>query len=163
MKKILTFISVLTVLAGLSACNKDVSSDQEVAELKSMLLDENGKIIFDLDDATGLYVLGVESRADATDLATLYAGSGFKGENYTRNLSDNKGSIKVTKETNGVFYTIRFKVESIPAFTLDICDANGDNAPISWGDSGTYHKCGVCHKSWKSASNVCPWTSQHKK
>ena len=170
MRKVVAIFSFLAVLAGFTACNGSLKGDKEVAELKSMLLDGNGKIVFDETTISGLYEVGVDTREDAADLVGLYAGDGFKGDNYTRTLGGEKGTIKITKGSDGVFYTVRFGVEGIPAFTLDIVDANNENRPNSSGggktaegDSGTYHKCGVCHKTWRSHSNVCPWTSKHPK
>ena len=164
MKKVLIALSAIALLAGATACNGSLKGDKEVAELKGMLLDSNGKLVFDESTVGGLYVLGVESREDATDLVGVYAGEGFTGENFTRTLAGNKGTVKVTRRSEGVFYSVQFGVEGIPAFTLDIIDSNGENKPVlSEGDSGTYHKCGVCHKTWRSHSNICPWTSKHPK
>ena len=151
----------MALLAGFTACNGKLSSDQEVAELKAMVLDQDGNIAFDQSTISGLYIIGVDSKEDAKDLASLYAGSGFSGQDYTRVIRD-KGTVKVACGNNGVFYTVTFKVEGIPAFTLDISEANGENDKLGEGESGTYHKCGVCHKTWRSHSNVCPWTSKHK-
>ena len=163
MRRIVALLSLLAVLAGFTACNGSLKGDQEVAELKSMLLDANGNILFDATSVSGLYELGVESKDDATALVGLYAGSGFTGDNYTRTIAGNKGTVKVTKGSGGVFYSVRFGVEGIPAFTLDIVDYNGENEPKkSEGDSGTWHTCNKCHKSWRGHSNVCPWTSKHK-
>ena len=164
MKRFFTLVSLLALLAGFTACNGKLSSDQEVAELKAMVLDQDGNIAFDPSTISGLYIIGVDSKEDAKDLASLYAGSGFTGKDYTRTIGD-RGTVKVAGSTNGVFYTVTFRVEGIPSFTLDITDANDENRPVSppaEGESGTYHKCGVCHKTWRSHSNVCPWTSKHK-
>lgn len=162
MKKILYIFSAIAILAGFTACNKDMSGDKEVAELKEMLLDDKGNVAFNETPMKGLYQLGVESKEDAAALAGIYAGSGFTGDNYTRTISGNKGLVKVTKGTEGVFYSVQFKVEGIPSFTLDIIDANGENNDAQ-GESGTYHKCLTCGRYWRGSRVECPWTPIHNK
>ena len=159
MKKIFAILSVLAVLAGFTSCNKDDSAkgNKEVAALKAMLLDSEGNIVFEETTVTGLYCIGVESKDDAAELAGIYANCKVANDTVTRTIPGGKGTVKVSKGENGVFYCVDFAVESIPHFTLDIEDINKENA----GKSGTQHKCGVCGKQWTGKSNTCPWTDKH--
>lgn len=162
MKRFIIISSVLALMAGFSACNKQNTGEAEVEELKALVVDESGKVIFDESAISGLYQIGVENKEEATDLVYLYAGKDFTESNYTRTLPGDKGTVKVTKGTDGVFWTLRFAVVGIPSFTLDVIDANGENNDAK-GKSGTYHKCSICNRSWKSENvTVCPWTPIHE-
>ena len=155
MKKIITALSILAALAAFTSCNGSLKGDKEVSELKAKVLDKSGNIVFDETSVSGLYQIGVESKESADILAGAYAGSGFDGSNYTRTLSGNKGTVKVTKGTDGVFWSVRFGVEGIPVFTLDIVDMNGENNE-SEGKSGIFHVCQHCGFRWKGATTTCP-------
>ena len=129
---------VLSMGCTLVACGDDDDNnqqltnqgDREVAELKALVLDENSQITFDATETSGLYWIGVESLEDATNLAGLYAGKAFNGQSYTRTLADNKGTVKVDIGDNGVYYQVRFAVNGIPSFTLDIAEGSGGAIPL---------------------------------
>ena len=125
--------------------------DLEVAKLKALVLDEQGKIAFDATETNGLYQIGLESLDDARDLTTLYAGRGFKGKAYTRTLADNKGMVQVSIGDNGVFYQVRFAVSDIPSFTLNVNDGSAGGNTLS-----IYHSCNVCGMRWISTMPRCP-------
>ena len=164
MKRI--YIFFLAVIAALTACTTEeekraeeerMAAEQEVAELKAMVLDAEGNIIFDKTLVNGPYQIGVENKEDAAKLATLYVGSGFTGEEYTRTLPLDKGTVKVSPGKASIYYSVAFDVKDIPQFTLNL----KDNRTISAGQSGTYHKCKICGFVWKGTSSVCPLTSRH--
>ena len=164
MKKFAFAFSVIAVAAALfTSCQKhDPAGSDELSQLKALILDQDGNVIFDQTTVSGLYEMGAESNDDATALAAVYAGNGFKGSNYTRTLAGQLGTVKVQQGTNGVFYSIIFNVTDIPSFTLDLKDGNDENSWDLSGNSGTWHKCDVCHRQWKSANiNICPWTPVH--
>ena len=123
----------------------------EVAKLKALVLDEQGKIAFDATDTDGLYEIGLESLDDARDLTMLYAGNGFTGKAYTRTLADNKGTVQVSIGDDGVFYQVRFAVSDIPSFTLNVSDGSGGGNTLS-----VYHSCAVCGMRWVSTIPRCP-------
>ena len=162
--------SVLVLLAWAWACDKRNATDdsaqkgkEEVEALKSIVLDENGEIAFMRTLVNGPYEIGVETVEDAVELAKVYVGEGFTGEEeYTRTLSGDNGTIKVSSGKASIFYSVKFDVKDIPAFTLNIKNARsmGD---IAAGHSGTYHKCNVCGFTWRSTSSTCPMKSKHGK
>lgn len=134
----------------------DFEGEDEVAEVKEMVLDLQGNLIFDEDpNVDGLYRIGVEDRAAALDLVKLYVGSDYNGGNFTRVLDNGNGSIKVAPGENGIFFSVTFNVETIKPFTLDIWADNDENG------QGTYQKCPICGRTWMGASSKCPWTAQH--
>ena len=157
-RTILSVFSVLAILAGLSLCHKPETSEADA--LKRMVLDENGQIIFDRTIHDGPYQIGVEDVDAAALLTRLYVGDGFNGEEYTRTLSGNQGTVQVRLGVASVFYALDFNVDGIPSFTLFIKDARtmGD---IGTGHSGTYHRCNTCGFVWRSASSICPMSSTH--
>lgn len=157
MKKIFTILSILAVL--FTSCNKDDSSkgSKEVAALKALVLDAEGNVVFTETNVAGLYTIGVESKAEAAELAGIYVGGKVENSPVTRTIPDGKGTVKVSKGENGVFYVVDFAVEGIPGFTLDIEDINKENA----GKGGTHHKCKICGRSWSSKSDDCPWAALH--
>ena len=178
MKRFVFLFSVLAIIAGFTACNgKDVpeevipeeelkAGEQEIAQLKEWLLDQDGNVMFNKTNIEGLYIIGVEFEEDAVSLAGIYAGEDFKGESYTRSLSGKKGTVEVTRsQENGVFYDVLFNVETIPSFTLRIADTNytppAADDGIHDGDSGTYHICTICYRTWKGVSSLCPWRAKH--
>ena len=139
----------------LVACDDDEKETgdgiRQVAELQALLLDDNGQVYFDATATDGVYQIGLESKADAQNLVSLYAGSGFTGQAYTRTLDDGKGQVVVTIGDNGVFYAVRFAVTGIPQFTLHLSDASGGGNSF-----GINHECSVCGYTWKSTFNRCP-------
>ena len=139
-------------LGGLSSCSDDEKDDsqgnREVAELKAMLLDENGQVFFD-GMGEGAYKIGLFSKQDAIELIKLYVGSGFTGQPHVYVLDDNKGTVDVASGGDGVYYSVGFAVESIPQFRLWLLN-DGGNA------FGMKHKCPVCGFTWASTLNRCP-------
>ena len=159
-------LSVLAIMAGAASCNPDIIVDgdtEEVKELKSMVLNEDGSIAFDRTLKNGPYQIGVETTEDAANLARLYVGCDFTGEDYTRTLKEDKGTVHAAPGKASIFYSVQFDVKGITPFTLNIKNASEMGDDMESGHSGTYHKCSVCGFTWRSTSTVCPMTSTHGK
>lgn len=158
MKKRLLGLMTVVLFAGatltLTACGDDEKDEgqgnSEVADLRALVLDENGQVFFE-NMGYGVYQIGLESKQDATDLVALYAGSGFTGQAYTRRLADEKGTVTVAIGDDGVYYSVGFDVKGIPSFTLHLVN-DGTNA------LSTKHTCPVCGYTWRSPINRCPRT-----
>ena len=161
MKRIVIILfSFLALVAGAWTCDKTNPGDAEVQELKSMVLDGNGNIAFDKTLVNGPYQIGVETIEDAAELVKLYVGEGFAGEEYTRTIPGDKGTIQVFPGKASIFYSVHFEVAGIPSFILNV--KNGKTmGDMETGYSGTYHKCKVCGFTWKSTSSICPRTAKH--
>ncbi|MBQ3630937.1 MAG: hypothetical protein II949_06830 [Prevotella sp.] len=154
-QNIYVFLTALMLLAmgcTFAACGSDDDDDSQgnsqVAELKAVLLDENGRVFFDAM-GEGAYKIGVLSKEDAIDLIKLYVGSAFTGLPYIYKLDDNKGTVEVTIGDQGVYYTVAFNVEGIPHFRLLLLDEGGNAF-------GMRHTCKVCGYTWLSTVNRCP-------
>ena len=163
-RAIIILVSLLAMAALALTCKKDVPGEAEVQELKGIVLDGNGEIVFDRTLVNGPYQIGVDTEADAAALVRLYAGNGFEGAEYTRTLPGDKGAVRVSPGNANIFYSVYFEVDGIPSFTLNIKDAvaMGDDE-MGTGHAGTYHKCTVCGFTWRSTSSVCPMASTHDK
>ena len=146
---------LLSALAFVS-CGSDDDDDslgnREVAELKAVLLDENGQVFFDAM-GEGAYKIGLLSKEDAIDLVKLYVGNGFTGQPRIYKLDDNKGTVDVASGGDGVYYTVGFAVEGIPQFRLWMVDEGGNAF-------GMKHTCSVCGYVWISTVNRCPRTGK---
>ena len=74
----LTALMLLGLGCTFAACGSDDDDDslgnREVAELKALLLDENGQVYFDTR-GVGAYQIGLLSKQDAIDLVKLYVGN----------------------------------------------------------------------------------------
>lgn len=140
------------LLLTFSSCGDDDNANvgnNEVAELKAVLIDDEGQVAFDATATEGEYQIGLLSLDDARSLTALYAGQGFTGQAYTRRLADNKGTVQVTVGDNGVYYRVRFAVVGIPQFVLNLVDEGGNSF-------GVRHTCNVCGYKWISTINRCP-------
>ena len=111
-KGIYVFMTALMLLGmgcTFASCGSDDDDDaqgnREVAELKAMLLDENGQVFFEAMGGSD-YKIGLLSKEDAIDLIKLYVGSDFKGQPSIYKLNDNKGTIDVAIGDNGVYYFV---------------------------------------------------------
>lgn len=85
-KGIYVFMTALMLLGmgcTFASCGSDDDDDtqgnREVAELKAMLLDENGQVFFEAMGGSD-YKIGLLSKEDAIDLIKLYVGSDFTGQ-----------------------------------------------------------------------------------
>ncbi len=150
----LTALMLLGMGGTFAACssddddNDDTQGSREVAELKALLLDENGQVCFE-GTGVGTYKIGLLSKQDAIDLIKLYMGSDFTGQPRVYKLDDNKGTVEVAIGDQGVYYTVRFAVEGIPQFQLLMLDEGGNAF-------GMKHTCNVCGYTWISTINRCP-------
>lgn len=137
----------------LTACSDDDNETgmgaRQVAQLKALVLDEDGRVWFDATEESGVYQLGLESKTDAQNLVSLYLGRDFAGQAYTRTLQDGEGTVSVAVGGEGVFYVVVFAVKGIPPFTLRLV-SSGSNA------FGMRHTCSVCGYTWTSTYNRCP-------
>lgn len=154
-KSICVFMTALMLLGmgcTFASCGSDDDDDtqgnREVAELKAMLLDENGQVFFEAMGGSD-YKIGLLSKEDAIDLIKLYVGSDFTGQPRIYKLDDNKGTIDVAIGDNGVYYFVGFAVEGIPHFRLCMLDEGGNAFSMK-------HTCNVCGYSWISTINRCP-------
>jgi len=150
MKHIL-FLSIALAALTFVSCGSDDADDSQVsrvvASLKALLLDENGKVYFDVR-SDGAYQIGLLSKQDAIDLVRLYVSS-FAGQPLVFILDDNKGKIDVTNGGDGVYYVVSFAVEGIPQFRLWLVDEGGNALSMK-------HTCNVCGYTWTSTFNRCP-------
>lgn len=154
-KSICMFLTALMLLGlgcTFAACGSDDEDDspgnREVAELKALLLDENGQVYFDTR-GVGAYQIGLLSKQDAIDLVKLYVGNSFTGQPLVHKLDDNKGTIDVASGGDGVYYAVGFAVEGIPQFRLWLIDEGGNALSMK-------HTCNVCGYTWTSTFNRCP-------
>ena len=152
MARAASLLLAFTCLA-LTACGNDDNETgtgaRQVAQLKALVLDEDGRVWFDATDEAGVYQLGLDSKADAQNLVGLYLDRDFSGQPCTHTLQDGRGTVSVAAGGEGVFYTVRFDVEGIPPFTLRLV-SSGANA------FGMRHTCRVCGYVWLSTYNRCP-------
>jgi len=144
---------------GVPPFEKVEIEDSEMAELKAMILNEDGSIAFDATKESGLYEIGVKTLEDATKLVEMYANSSIHGDHFVRTLPGNNGTITVDRVDDATFYIVLFSLNGIEEFTLLVMDAR--RMGMYGGHSGTYHQCNVCGFSWRSTSSVCPLTAKH--
>lgn len=149
---LLTALMLLGMGCFFAACGSDDDDDslgdRQVAELKALLLDENGQVFFD-SMGEGAYKIGLLSKQDAIDLIKLYVGSTFTGQPRVYALDDNKGTVDVAIGDQGVYYSVGFAVEGIPQFRLWMLDEGGNAFKVN-------HKCNVCGYVWASTFSRCP-------
>lgn len=107
------------------ACSSDdepatKTGDEQVAHLRSFLLDDDGKIVYSESSIQGVYILPAAS--ENTHLLTeAILDDEWNGESQTYRLADDKGFIKISNAPKeGVFVSLSFDVSTIPPFTLEI-------------------------------------------
>lgn len=142
------------------ACSSDdepatQTGDEQVAHLRSFILDDDGKIVYPESSTQGVYILPAASEK-AHRYTEAILDDKWNGESQTYKLADNKGSIKIAKAPKeGVFVSLSFDVSTIPAFTLEIASEEyykNDNAAIHKPlDQGKYWRCNDCGKTNETA------------
>lgn len=147
-------IAILMPLAFI-ACSSDdeptaKTGDEQVAHLRSFILDDDGKIVYPECSAEGVYILPATSE-NAHRYTEAILDDKWNGESQTYRLAENKGIIKVTKAPKeGVFVSLSFNVTTIPALTLEIASEEyyqNDNAVIHKPvDRDFAWKCNNCGK-----------------
>lgn len=167
-KRILFLIAMLMPLAFI-ACSSDdepatKTGDEQLAHLRSFILDDKGEIVYPESSTKGVYILpAAPGKAHCYTEAIL--DDEWNGESKTYTLADNKGSIKIAKAPKeGVFVSLSFDVSSIPAFTLEIASEEyyqNDNAVIHKPtDSNFVLRCNNCGKIICKAAGaehiICP-------
>ena len=160
MKKNFTFFALATMmLLGMSsvfyACSSDddnngnsqqEAGDKAVAELKEMLFDKDGYVIFGEAETPGIYEIGLEEKGDAVNFVAQYLNNtDYKSGNAVYELVDNRGKVTVTEDPEaGVFYQVLFEVKGIPTMTLLLEEINfmlGKENKIAAKDK---YKCTTC-------------------
>lgn len=136
-ERILFLIAMLMPLAFI-ACSSDdepatKTGDEQLAHLRSFILDDKGEIVYPESSTKGVYILpAAPGKAHCYTEAIL--DDKWDGESQTYTLADNKGSIKIAKAPKeGVFVSLVFNVPTIPDFTLEIASEEyykNDNAAI---------------------------------
>ena len=174
MKKNFTFFAFATMmLLGMSsvfyACSSDDDNngnqqelgDKAVAELKNLVFDENGNVMFSETETAGLYELGLGEKSDAADIVAQYVNNAsFKDGKAEYQLPDNRGKV-IANEGNeeGVFYQVQFAVKEIPVKTLLVEEINymmGQENKLAATKTLQCSDCNVIFTKPKLASPVCP-------
>lgn len=138
------------------ACSSDdepatQTGDEQVAHLRSFILDDDGKIVYPESSTQGVYILPAASEK-AHRYTEAILDDKWNGESQTYKLADNKGSIKIAKAPKeGVFVSLSFDVSTIPAFTLEIASEEyykNDNATIHKPIEDRFiYRCNNCGKT----------------
>lgn len=138
MKTIVKYLIAFVMPLAFIACSSDddpaaKTGEEQVAHLRSFVLDDKGEIIYLESSTPGVYILpAVSGKAHRYTEAIL--DDNWNGETQTYKLADNKGSIRIANAPKeGVFVSLVFDVSTIPTFTLEIASEEyfkSDNAVI---------------------------------
>ena len=170
MKKNFTIFTLATmILLGMSsvfyACSSDDDSvnqqelgDKAVAELKEMLFDKSGNVIFCDTETPGIYEIGLQEKGDAILFVAQYLNNAdYKGGNAVYEVADKRGKVSVTEGAEaGVFYQVQFEVKGIPTMTLLVEEINfmmGKENKVAAND--LYH-CNACNKDFPTPKRTTP-------
>lgn len=175
MKKNLTFFAFATMMVlGMSsvfyACSSDdddngnqqKAGDEAVAELKSILLDSDGNVVFGEANEQGFYQIGLESQSDAQSLVAKYVNNAvFKDGKADYQLPDNRGKVSATQDSEeGVFYQVQFVVKGIPSMNLQVVEENYMDKDNAYNTFIKYQckksNCRIKFKLHNLAEKVCP-------
>lgn len=124
-KTIAKFLIAFVMPLAFLACSSDddpatKTGEEQVAHLRSFLLDDEGEIVYPESSTEGVYILPAASEK-AHRYTEAILDDKWNGESQTYRLADNKGSIKVSDAPkDGVFVSLLFNVPTIPVFTLEI-------------------------------------------
>ena len=157
MKKNFTFFALATMMMlGMSsvfyACSSDddnngssqqEAGDKAVAELKEMLFDKDGTVIFGDTETPGVYEIAFDEQSNAVSMVALYLNNAdYKGGNAVYELADNRGKVTVTEGAEaGIYYQVLFKVKGIPTMTLLIEEPNYMMGKENKMMANNYWKC----------------------
>ena len=181
MKKNFTLFAFATMmLLGMSsvfyACSNDDDNngnqqelgDKAVAELKNLVFDENGNIMFSETETAGLYEFGVGEKSDAAVIVAKYVNNaGFKDGKAEYQLPDNRGKVIVNEgNEEGVFYQVQFTVKEIPVKTLLVEEINYMMGQENKTKATNTWRCTDCNSIFskpKAVTNpVCPKCNSNK-
>lgn len=99
----MTALMLLGMGCTFASCGSDDDDDtqgnREVAELKAMLLDENGQVFFEAMGGSD-YKIGLLSKEDAIDLIKLYVGSDFTGQPRITLMDTDSRNSRITLNVN---------------------------------------------------------------
>lgn len=160
--RILFLIAVLMPLAFIACSSGDEpahkTGDEQVAHLRSFVLDDKGEIIYLESSTPGVYILpAVSGKAHRYTEAIL--DDKWNGETQTYKLADNQGSIRIASAPKeGVFVSLVFDVSTIPTFTLEIASEEyfkSDNAGIHMPpQKSRLWKCNNCGHLEEAGMNL---------
>lgn len=139
---------VCVALVSFTACDdkeelSTLSGEEMVAHIKSIVLDENGEILYgESSTIPGLYAAKADHADEARELCEKLINEGWDGKDRKVTLPDNCGTVelKTSDVPDGVWCRVVFNVRDIPDFTLlvatpEYCDNNNYRTPTASRES----------------------------
>lgn len=129
MKRIIKYPAIFGLFLALASCSSgdepkkqsSIPGKEPIEHLKSVILDDNGNLrLTKAYDNAMTYMIDCDDEHNANEICSNILGDlnwGVANETYT--YSDGYGSVKMDLNPNeGVFISMAFNVNSLPAFTL---------------------------------------------
>lgn len=164
-KSIKHMFMLLVAVMGITftACSNDDEPQTDAAKeqvefIKSMVLNENGEILFMPTDTEGVYVCPMNNAANSRNLCESMLNTSWKGESLCVDLGNHGVITGKNSDEEGVFDELHFNIKELPKFTLkvaseDYCD--NENFP-----NRTYLEvwlCRNCGKIYAVQQSQCPF------
>lgn len=164
-------LMLLVAVIGITfaACSNDDEPQSDAVKehvdfIKSMVLDENGEILFMPTDTEGVYVCPMNNAANSRNLCESMLNTNWKGETLHLDFGEHGVITGRSSNEDGVFDELHFNIKELPKFTLKVASedyCNNSNYPpsaklIVW-------LCKNCGKIYAIQQTQCPYCKSTKR
>ncbi len=150
--KTLSLLVVVAIVTTLAGCHSDEpnADNEKAAKVKSLILDENGNLIFTATASDGTYLLPVTNADQAMYACSELTLKPWDGKAATTVSYGAYGSIKITPTPkDGVFAQLVYNLKDMTPFTVEVASVqycNSENFPFGHGSNAIYYHCTKCHE-----------------
>lgn len=157
-------LMLLVAVIGITfaACSNDDEPQSDAVKehvdfIKSMVLDENGEILFMPTDTEGVYVCPMNNAANSRNLCESMLNTNWKGETLHLDFGEHGVITGRSSNEDGVFDELQFNIKELPKFTLKVASEEYCyNSNFPSGPRIPVWFCKKCGKIYAFQLTQCP-------